>query len=141
MNEMVAIKSVKQYFNDYVYANQSDIQDPMKRAKIKMQILDSFRREIFGQITMKLGQDAMTISREKLADIGFVSNILTNAFRKWRRLCILCNDAGLVNWLQLDDLQKILDEEDAPDARIQGGDTDGDDISEGLGDENASEAV
>lgn len=135
MNEMVAIRSVKQYFNDYVYANRSDIQYPIKRAKIKMQLLDAFRKEIFGQITMKLGQDATNISREELANLGFVSNILTNGFRKWRRLCILCSEAGLGNWLSLEDLRQILEEDEAPDGHT------GASIAEEEKDENASKAV
>lgn len=135
MNQMIQIRSVKQYFNEFIYENRNDLQQALRRAQIKMQLLDAFRKEIFGQITMKLGQDATNISREELANLGFVSNILTNGFRKWRRLCILCSEAGLGNWLSLEDLRQILEEDEAPDGHT------GASIAEEEKDENTSEAV
>lgn len=135
MNQMIQIRSVKQYFNEFIYENRDDLQQALRRAQIKMQLLDAFRKEIFGQITMKLGQDATNISREELANLDFVSNILTNGFRKWRRLCILCTEAGLGNWLSLEDLRQILEEDEAPDGHT------GASIAEEEKDENASEAV
>ena len=135
MNQMIQIRSVKQYFNEFIYENRDDLQQALRRAQIKMQLLDAFRKEIFGQITMKLGQDATNISREELANLSFVSNILTNGFRKWRRLCILCSEAGLGNWLSLEDLRQILEEDEAPDGHT------GASIAEEEKDENASKAV
>lgn len=135
MNQMIQIRSVKQYFNEFIYENRDDLQQALRRAQIKMQLLDAFRKEIFGQITMKLGQDATNISREELANLDFVSNILTNGFRKWRRLCILCSEAGLGNWLSLEDLRQILEEDEAPDGHT------GASIAEEEKDENASKAV
>lgn len=135
MNQMIQIRSVKQYFNEFIYENRDDLQQALRRAQIKMQLLDAFRKEIFGQITMKLGQDATNVSREELANLGFVSNILTNGFRKWRRLCILCSEAGLGNWLSLEDLRQILEEDEAPDGHT------GASIAEEEKDENTSEAV
>lgn len=105
MSEKIIIRSVKQYFNEFIYENRSVMNNPLDRARIKLQLLDAFRKEIFEQIVLKLGPEA-------------VSNILTNAFRKWRRLCMLATDAGLVNWLSLDDLKQILEEDKAEDAHI-----------------------
>ena len=113
MNEMVQIRSVKQYFNDYVVkglegkekVNQVDL-IPIKNA-----ILDAFRKEIFGQIVFKLGDEAKTMTKDDLAKLDYVSNILTQSFRKWRRLCILCSEYGLGSFFQLEDLQRALDDE------------------------------
>jgi len=118
MSEQIIIRSVKQYFNEFIYENRSVMNNPLDRARIKLQLLDAFRKEVFEQIILKLGPEAASISRDELAGIEFVSNILTNAFRKWRRLCMLATDAGLVNWLSLDDLKQILEEDKAEDAHI-----------------------
>ena len=113
MTEMVQIRSVKQYFNDFVVkglegkekVNQVDL-IPIKNA-----ILDAFRKEIFGQIIFKLGPEAATMSKDEMANIDFVNNILVQTFRKWRRLCILCSEYGLGGFFQLEDLQHALDDE------------------------------
>lgn len=113
MTEMVQIRSVKQYFNDFVVkglegkekVNQVDL-IPIKNA-----ILDAFRKEIFGQIVFKLGEDAKTMTKDDLAKVEYVNNILIMSFRKWRRLCILCSEYGLGSFFQLEDLQHALDDE------------------------------
>lgn len=118
MSEQVIIRSVKQYFNEFIYENRSVMNNPLDRARIKLQLLDAFRKEVFEQIVLKLGPEAANVSRDELASIEFVSNILKNAFRKWRRLCMLATDAGLVNWLSLEDLKQILEEDKAEDAHV-----------------------
>ena len=126
--EMVQIRSVKQYFKDFVQENAKIIDNPMRRAQIKLQILDSFRREIFEQIVFSLKLDPGTMDLDAIAELDTVRNILHNSFRKWKRLCMICNDAGLVNWLAIEDLKQVLEEsqEDIPDGTVSGGDFDGD---------------
>jgi len=122
MGEMVQIRSVKQYFNDYIVAGLKDVEKPteLDLIRVKNQMLDAFRREIFGQIAFKLGPEAATMSRDDLAKIDTVNNILKQSFRKWRRICILCGEAGLGSFFQLDDLKDVLNDEsdNAPDAVI-----------------------
>ena len=116
MTEMVQVPSVKQYFNTYIVEPLKDnknIQE-LDLLKIKAQVLDAFKKELFGQIVIKLGPEAATMSREELANIDKVHNILVQTFRKWKRLCILCSEHGLGNYFQLEDLQRVL-EEDEPD--------------------------
>ena len=129
--ELIRIRSVKEYWNEFIVANKMDFSSPMRRAQLKMQLLDAFRKEVFDQIMNKFGPSVLKLSRDDMAGIEGVQNILKNEFRKWRRLCILCNDAGLVNWIVLEDLKKILEEEEAEDGHANGevvdeGDTDGD---------------
>ena len=118
MNEMVQVPSVKQYFNTYIVEGLKgkDKVQEMDLLKIKAQVLDAFRKELFGQIVFKLGPEAATMSRDELAKIDKVHNILVQTFRKWKRLCILCSEHGLGNYFQLEDLQKVL-EEDEPDPK------------------------
>lgn len=114
MNEMVQIRSVKQYFQDFIVEPLKDkksIQE-IDLIPIKKQMLDAFRKEIFGQIVFKLGPEAATMSRDDLAKLDMVNNILVQSARKWRRICILCSEAGLGNFFQLEDLRKTLEEEE-----------------------------
>lgn len=113
MNEMLPIRSVKQYFNEFIVKGLEGKQkvDQVDLIPIKTAILKAFKEEVFGQIYFKLGDEAKTMSKDDLAKMDFVNNILTQTFRKWRRLCILCGEYGLGSFFQLEDLQNILDED------------------------------
>lgn len=113
MNEMLPIRSVKQYFNEFIVKGLEGKQkvDQVDLIPIKSAILKAFKEEVFGQIYFKLGDEAKTVSKDDLAKMDFVNNILTQTFRKWRRLCILCGEYGLGSFFQLEDLQNILDED------------------------------
>lgn len=113
MNEMVQIRSVKQYFNEFIVKGlegKTKVQD-VDIVGIKQKILDSFRREVFGQIIFKIGPEAAEMTADDLADMEPVKNILVQAFRKWRRFCILCSEHGLGQFFQLDDLKNILEDQ------------------------------
>lgn len=113
MNEMLPIRSVKQYFNDFIVKGLEGKQkvDQVDLIPIKTAILKAFKEEVFGQIYFKLGDEAKTMSKDDLAKMDFVNNVLTQTFRKWRRFCILCGEYGLGSFFQLEDLQNILDED------------------------------
>ena len=117
MAEMVRIRSVKQYWNDFIAGGLGKGE---KKETVKSQLLDEFRREIFGQVAFKLGPEAATMDREDLANLDGIQNILQNSFRKWRRLCILCMDAGIRNFIQLEDLKRVLEDDKGSDANLLG---------------------
>ena len=131
--QFIQIRSVKQYIRDFLQPNLNGLNSPMQRAQIKMQILDAFRKEVFEQIVGKYGADVLQKPRDELAELDGIQNILNNSFRKWRRLCILCNEAGLINWLTLNDLKQILDDKEHEDAHLS------EEVSEDAGQD--SEAV
>ena len=120
MNEMVQIRSVKQYFNDFIVADLKDKKSASEvdLITIKEKMLKAFKEEIFGQIAFKLGDAAKTMSKDDLAKIDVVNNILVQEVRKWRRICILCSEHGLGNFFQLTDIQRVLEEENDPDEVI-----------------------
>ena len=114
MNEMVQIRSVKQYFNEF-------IAEPLENAKnitakdilpAKQKILKAFKDEVFGQIYFKLGDKAKDMTRDELADLEPVHNILHQSFRKWRRFCMVCSERGLGGLFGLEDLRDALTEEE-----------------------------
>lgn len=118
MKEMIPVRSVKHYVKEFIYDNKEKLNKPIERARIKRQMLDAFRREVFDQIACKLELRQDQMDRDKIATLEPVQNILKNEFRKWRRICMICNDAGLVNWLSLNDLKDILEEEDVPNGSV-----------------------
>lgn len=133
MGDFIQIRSVKQYFNDFIVEGLKNNKNPTSSdiLMIKQQILDAFRKEIFEQIAFKLGPEAKEMTRNDLADLEPVNNILKNSFRKWRRLCILCSEYGLGQLFNLEDLRKTLDDEveDAPQEIIYGEDK-GEDVTD-----------
>ena len=132
MSDFIQIRSVKQYFNDFIVEglknnqniSQSDI------LMIKNQILDAFRKEIFEQIAFKLGPEAANKNRDELAALDTVQNILKNEFRKWKRLCIVCSEHGMGGLFNLEDLRRVLDEQEDDPQEIVYGDDPGEDVTE-----------
>ena len=126
MAEMVQIRSVKQYFKEFIVEGLLNNPTGHQKELVRHQLLDTFRQEIFGQIAFKFGQEVSNKNKDEIAKLEWVQNILHNAFRKWRRLCILCADAGIRNFIQLEDLRKVLDDDEEEDAHVlesQGGET------------------
>lgn len=133
MTEMVQIRSVKQYFNEFIVGGLKGISkiQEIDLIRIKQQLLDAFQKEIFSQIAFKLGPEAANLSRNDLAKIDTVNNILVQSFRKWRRLCILCSENGLGNFFQLEDLRRVLEEEeDDPSETVYLPDDEGEDVTD-----------
>ena len=107
MTEKVEVPSIKQLFNRF-------IAEPIQKngvtwfntnkAEVKANLLEEFRKEIFGQIIFKLGPEAATMNRDDLANLDGVHNILKESFRRWRRLCILCGESG-IPFISLEDLE------------------------------------
>lgn len=118
MAEMVRIRSVKQFFNTFIAepAQKNGLQWLSRHTdEIKAQLIDAFRKEIFGQIVFKFGPKVKDISRDELANLDGIQNILQQSFRKWRRLCILCGESG-IPFISLEDLEEALKEDDADDS-------------------------
>lgn len=84
---MVPVRSVKQYFKEF---GVNGIGKGADRTEIHDAILDAFKKEVFGQITLRY-HDAAILSRpeetiDEATRIG-VRNILDQENRKWKRLC------------------------------------------------------
>ena len=133
MGDFIQIRSVKQYFNDFIVEGLKHNEHPTTSdiVMIKQQILDAFRKEIFEQIADKIGPEAKDMDKNDLATLEPVNNILKNSFRKWRRLCILCTEYGLGQIFNLEDLRKVLDDEveDDPQEIVYGEDK-GEDVTD-----------
>lgn len=87
--QIVQIRSVKNYIKEFAIEGiGKQHADPQL---IKHQILDTFHKEIFGQLAMKFGDPellAKDISNVDPETKRQVDNILSNSVRKWKRLCI-----------------------------------------------------
>lgn len=88
--QMIVIRSVKGYFKEFaVEAIGKRHADP---DLVKSQILDAFKKEIFGQITQNFGDPeilAKDVSKIDPETKRKIENILSNSVRKWKRLCIV----------------------------------------------------
>lgn len=124
MSEMVQIRSVKQYFNEFIVSGLKGLAKitQFDLARVKQQLLDAFRKELFDQLVFKYGAETLQKPKDEWAAMDGIQNILTNLFRKWRRLCILCSEQGL-NFLNLEDLRDVLTAEEAPDGSVAAIDT------------------
>jgi hypothetical protein len=112
MTERVEIPSLKHLFNRFIAepAQENGVRWlSTHQDEIKANLLEEFRREIFGQVVFKLGPEAATLSKDELANLDGVHSILEQSFRRWRRLCIMCGEAGL-HFISLEDLANALTE-------------------------------
>ena len=136
MENMVQIRSVKQYFNDFLVGGLKNNPNPSTSdiLMIKQQILDAFRKEIFEQIAFKIGKEITDMNRDDLANMEPVQNILKNSFRKWRRMCMVCSEHGLGNLFQLEDLRRVLDEKEDDPKEIVYGEDAGEDVTDHIND-------
>lgn len=113
MSDMVKIRSVKHYFNEFIVEGlkgKTKIQE-VDLIDIKQKILDAFKNEVFGQIKFKYGDNVKEMSMDDISNLDGIHNILEQAFRKWRRLCMLCSEYGLGSFFQLEDLKNILEDQ------------------------------
>lgn len=113
MSDMVQIRSVKHYFNEFVVEGlkgKNNVQE-IDLIGIKQKILTAFKNEVFGQIKFKYGDRVNNMSTDEIANMDGIQNILQQTFRKWRRLCMLCSEYGLGNFFQLEDLKNILEDQ------------------------------
>lgn len=136
MENMVQIRSVKQYFNDFLVGGLKNNPNPSASdiLMIKQQMLDAFRKEIFEQIAFKIGKEITDMNRDDLANLEPVQNILKNSFRKWRRMCMVCSEHGLGNLFQLEDLRRVLDEKEDDPKEIVYGEDAGEDVTDRIND-------
>lgn len=84
------IMSVKGYFNKY--GVEAIGRKKESKELVKAQILDDFKKEIFNQLAMHVGDAQMLakdISEVDSETKAKVDNIINNSVRKWKRLCIL----------------------------------------------------
>lgn len=87
--EIVPIRSVKQYMREFIYEGM--VKNGAKPAMVREQLLDAFQKEVFGQLMFKYRDIFLLSKDEKTVDEKTregVRNILDNANRKWKRLCI-----------------------------------------------------
>jgi len=116
--EMLPIRSVKHYYNEFIVEELKDVSkvEEIDLIRIKTKLLKAFQQELYGQIVFKLGEKAADMAPDELASLDGIQNILQQTFRKWRRLCILCSEKGLGNYFRLEDLQDAL--KDGPNTNI-----------------------
>ena len=83
------IKSVKQYLREFGY--QAIVKDHQSKDFVRAQLIDQFKKEIFGQLSVHVGDPQMLARPVEEIDqktMDKVNNILSNSVRKWKRLCI-----------------------------------------------------
>jgi hypothetical protein len=107
---MVPIRSVKQYIKEF---GVDGLGKGVKPSVVHDQLLDAFQKEIFGQLMLKyndvsiLGKLNDDNVNDKTRD--GIRNIIEQANRKWRRLCIeFPRFPGAANLIRQDELLEYL---------------------------------
>lgn len=89
MNDMVPIRSVKQYIKEFIVEGMG--KNRAKPDMVREQILDSFMKEVWGQIVFRYNDPTLlSRSAESVDDKTRegIRHILDNTQRKYRRLCL-----------------------------------------------------
>ncbi len=122
----ILLKSVKQYLREFGY--QAIVKDHQSKDIVRAQLIDQFKKEIFGQLSVHVGDPQMLARPVEEIDqktMDKVNNILSNSIRKWKRLCIEFQKyAETVNTIfpsdlmvNLEDVVKGINEPEDPEAK------------------------
>lgn len=114
MQEQVIVMSAEQYFKKYAV---DGIGKGADRWMIKRQLIDAFRKEIFGLVSMRTKKQLDGIYAEGDPEAERIArNVIHDATRKWIKLCGMFakykETAGLINEKDLKLYDELEDEED-----------------------------
>ena len=108
MQEQVIVKSADQYFKEYAV---DGIGKGADRWMIRRQLLDAFRREMFGLITLRTKKNYDDISQEDDPESAAKArNVIRDEIKKWKKLCSMfekyteTRNLLSINDLKFDDL-------------------------------------
>ena len=111
-SEMVQIRGWKQMYNDYIYEGFKNGQDA---ETIKRNLIEAFRKEIFGQITFRCRVEDVNDLPHTRKNDEIVTNIFKESLKKWRALVKECRQhLTTMNLLNENDLT-LWDEEEQED--------------------------
>ena len=107
----VIVRTKEQYWKDYILEGLSK---KLSKEMIKQQLLDAFRKEIFGLITMRAKVDNFADIQETPENKKMIENVSKQAQNKWISLCIMCAHFEETKGLIMpSDIEKISEEENA----------------------------
>ena len=102
MAEMVQVRSWKHFWNDYIVEG---LKNGAKPADIRRNVVDAFRREIFGQMMFRMNVDDLKKAEETPYNVRIVEKISINEKKKWDALVRHCKKyPETANLLQEGDL-------------------------------------
>ncbi len=118
MTEMVTVMRAEDYFETY---GRNGIGKGYDREMVKRQMLDTFRKEIFGLVAMRAKKNFDDIPPEGDPEaIRIARNVIRDETKKWIKICRIFDTyretSGLIKY---DDI--ALDEEDVLGGGRQGG--------------------
>lgn len=110
MNEILRIRSAKDYFEEYgreaLYKQKAD------KKLVKQQLIDAFHKEIFGLVAMRAKKRFDDIPMEGDPEaLRIASNVIKDETKKWKKLCDMLNYyAETSGCIQYSDLTLIPEE-------------------------------
>ena len=85
MKEMVRIRSVDEYFDEYA---RNVIGKGADRMMIRQQLIDAFQKEIFGLVAMRTKKQFNDIPKEGDPEaLRIAQNVVKEETKKWISLC------------------------------------------------------
>lgn len=85
MQEMVKIRSIKEYFDAYAV---NGIGKGMDRMLVRRQLIDAFHKEIYGLVAMRTKKQFNDIPKEGDPEaIRIARNVVKEVTKKWVGLC------------------------------------------------------
>ena len=88
MTDMLTIHSWRHMWDYYIV---DGLRKGVKREEIRQNLIDAFRKEIFGQMMFRMKVDDLKQAQETPENVGIVTNIVVQARKKWVALIKMCN--------------------------------------------------
>ena len=120
IREIAPVLSAEQYFDKYA---RNGIAKGMDRILVKNQLIDAFRREIFGVITMRAKKQFDDIPPEDDPEAQRIArNVIKDAKNKWKKLVAMFETyretSGLITMDDLSVEARVENDPDIPEDAI-----------------------
>lgn len=112
MTEMVRMMTADEYFKKYAV---NGIGKGADKRLIKSQMIDDFRKEIFGLIAMRGKKEFNGVIPDKgnPEAIRIAANVIRDEMRKWKKLCdMFARYRETIGLIMVNDIEEVVQEYD-----------------------------
>ena len=87
MADQVTVRRIADYWDEFI---KDGLAKGLKKEDIRNKLVDAFRKEMFGLMTMRLKVEDLREAPQTEKNMRKIETVTRETFRKWNNLCALC---------------------------------------------------